>query len=52
MGGELIDELKPSLLGPRDLGIQVTQQISCVLMRHRGFDSTEICQRTLVKTKM
>ena len=51
MGGELIDELEPVLLGLHDLGVRVTQQVPCVLMRNRGLESTEVCQRALVKTK-
>lgn len=49
MGGELIDELEPFLLGLHGLGVQVTQQVPCVLMRH-GIESTEKHQRALVKT--
>ena len=50
MGGELIDELEPSLPGLRGLGVHVTQQVPGVLMRH-GLESTEIQQRAVVKTK-
>lgn len=48
----MIDELEPSLLGLHGLDVvQVIQQVPCVLMRHRGFESTEVHQRALVKTK-
>lgn len=50
MGGELVDELEPSLPGLRGLGVHVTQQVPGVLMRH-GLESTEIQHRALVKTK-
>lgn len=48
MGGELIGELEPSLLGLHDLGVRGNQQVPCFLMRHIGLESTEMHQRALV----